>query len=251
MKTLIGTKGNMTQTYIEGFRIPVTKVNLGPCIVVQIKTPARDGYWSVQLGFGNKKVKNTSKPLQGHIKKIQITNSTQNRVTQLQIPRYIQEVKLAKEPEYKVGDVLTTSDIFKKGDVVNAIGITKGKGFAGGVKRFRFKGGPKTHGQSDRHRAPGSIGQTTTPGRVYKGKRMAGRMGSSQVTVKNLHVISIDSDENTMLISGALPGRIGGLLTINRIKAGSLKDLEHEVVATVVEGEPEAKTEGESQENES
>ena len=146
---------------------------------------------------------------------------------------------------------MTTSDIFKKGDVVNAIGITKGKGFAGGVKRFRFKGGPKTHGQSDRHRAPGSIGQTTTPGRVYKGKRMAGRMGSSQVTVKNLHVISIDSDENTMLISGALPGRIGGLLTINRIKAGSLKDLEHEVVATVVEGEPEAKTEGESQENES
>lgn len=228
MNTLFGTKMGMTQTFIEGFRIPVTKVNLGPCTVIQIKNLEKDGYWSVQLGFKEKKLKNTTKPLQGHFKKSKIN------------PRYIKEIRLDKEPEYKVGDIIKASDVVKSGDVVFATANTKGKGFAGGVRRHGFHGGPKTHGQSDRHRAPGSIGQTTTPGRVYRGKRMAGRMGNTQVTIKNLHIISVDSEKNEVLISGAIPGRIGAFLKIVKVKSGSLKDLEHEIVAQVVETEASA-----------
>lgn len=233
MKTLFGTKGTMSQTFIEGFRIPVTKVTLGPCVVTQIKNNQKDGYWAVQLGFGTKKIKNTSKALQGHVKK-----SQDSKEAKLQ-PRYLKEVKLETEPKYKVGDVVTVADIFKKGDIVSVTAINKGKGFAGGVRRFNFRGGPKTHGQSDRHRAPGSVGQTTTPGRVYRGKRMAGRMGGVQVTIKNVHVVDVNKDTNEILISSPIPGRTGIFLTVTKIKAGSLKDLEHEVVATVVEGETE------------
>jgi large subunit ribosomal protein L3 len=225
MNTLFGTKGKMTQAFIEGFRIPVTKVTLGPCVVTQIKDINKDGYWAVQLGFGTKKIKNTTKPLQGHSKK---SNST---------PRYFKEIKVNEKPNFSVGDFIKVGDIFNAGDVVSVTAITKGKGFAGGVKRHGFKGGPRTHGQSDRERAPGSIGQTTTPGRVYKGKRMAGRMGSEQVTMKNLHVVSVDAEKNELSISSPIPGKAGIFLAVNKIKSGSLKDLEHEVVATVVEVE--------------
>ncbi len=233
MKTLFGTKGVMTQTFIEGFRIPVTKVILGPCVVTQIKNKEKDGYWAVQLGFGTKKLKNTSKQLQGHFSKV-----TGDRKQETGYPRYIKEIRLDSEPKYNVGDIVTVGDIFKKGDVVSVTAINKGKGFAGGVRRFNFRGGPKTHGQSDRHRAPGSVGQTTTPGRVYKGKRMAGRMGGVQVTIKNVHVVEVDKEKNEILISSPIPGRTGIFLTVHKIKSGSLKDLEHEVVvATVVETE--------------
>ena len=227
MNTLFGTKGTMSQTFIEGFRIPVTKITLGPCVVTQIKNEKRDGYWAIQLGTGTKKQKNTSKALQGHFKETKLN------------PRDIKEVRLASEPKYKVGDIIKAGDVFHKGDVVSVAAVSKGKGFAGGVKRYGFRGGPKTHGQSDRHRAPGSIGQTTTPGRVYKGKKMAGRMGGEQITIKNLHIIEVDNEKNEVIVSGAIPGRTGIFLTINKIKAGTLKDLEHEVVATMVEGEPE------------
>jgi len=227
MNTLFGTKGTMSQTFIEGFRIPVTKITLGPCVVTQIKNEKRDGYWAIQLGTGTKKQKNTSKALQGHLKETKLN------------PRDIKEVRLASEPKYKVGDIIKAGDVFHKGDVVSVAAVSKGKGFAGGVKRYGFRGGPKTHGQSDRHRAPGSIGQTTTPGRVYKGKKMAGRMGGEQITIKNLHIIEVDNEKNEVIVSGAIPGRTGIFLTINKIKAGTLKDLEHEVVATIVEGEPE------------
>ncbi len=225
MKTLFGTKGRMGQTFIEGFRIPVTRINLGPCVVTQVKTMEKDGYNAIQLGFGNKKVKNTTKQLQGHFKNSKTT------------PRYIKEVRLDKETDLKVGDTVTLDTIFKKGDVVSVTAVNKGKGFAGGVRRYNFRGGPKTHGQSDRHRAPGSVGQTTTPGRVYRGKRMAGRMGGEQVTIKNIHVVDIDKEKNEILVSSPVPGRTGIFVTVTKIKAGSLKDLEHEVVATVVEGE--------------
>ena len=234
MNTLFGTKGTMSQTFIEGFRIPVTKITLGPCVVTQIKNEKRDGYWAIQLGTGTKKQKNTSKALQGHFKKI-----TNKQSPIINFPRYIKEVRLKNEPKYNIGDVINASDVFKKGDVVSVAAVSKGKGFAGGVKRYGFRGGPKTHGQSDRHRAPGSIGQTTTPGRVYKGKKMAGRMGGEQITIKNLHIIEVDNEKNEVIVSGAIPGRTGIFLTINKIKAGTLKDLEHEVVATIVEGEPE------------
>ncbi|HKB88459.1 MAG TPA: 50S ribosomal protein L3, partial [Patescibacteria group bacterium] len=214
----------------------ITKVVAGPCVVTHIKSEDRDGYWAIQIGFGSKKLKNTSKSLQGHLKSV---------VKEGFAPRYLKEIRVDKEPEQKVGDVIQASDVFKPGDVVSVTGTGKGKGFAGGVKRHGFHGGPKTHGQSDRERAPGSIGQTTTPGRVYKGKRMAGRMGGERVTIKNLHIISVNPETSEVEISGQIPGIPGGLITIHKIKSGSLKELEHEVVAQVVEGEGEAPAEAE------
>lgn len=228
LNTILGSKQETSQTFTHGSRVCVTKVLVGPCVVTQIKKMDPDGYWAIQLGFGERRVKNTSKQLQGHFKK---SNST---------PRNVREIRFTKEPEMKVGDIVSVSDILKVGDIVEVSGKSKGKGFAGGVKRYHFRGGPRTHGQSDRERAPGSIGATTTPGRVYKGKKMAGRMGNEQVTVKNLHVISIDPETNLVEISGQLPGIPGGLLIIKKIKAGSLADLEKEVVAQVVEGEAPA-----------
>jgi large subunit ribosomal protein L3 len=199
--------------------------------VTQIKKMDPDGYWGVQLGFSSKRAKNTSKPLQGHL-----TKSKNPEIKTTNFPRYIKEIRTNEEPELKVGDQIKVADIFNVGDIVAVTGVSKGKGFAGVVKRHHFHGGPRTHGQSDRERAPGSIGQTTTPGRVYKGKRMAGRMGGEQVTVKNLHIISINSESGEIEISGQVPGNPGSLVSVRKIKSGSLKELEHEVVAQVVEG---------------
>lgn len=240
INTILGSKLRNSQTFVEGFRIPVTKITAGPCVVTQVKTMDRDGYWAIQIGFSLRRSKNTSKSLQGHFKK-----STNNQIDKsTNFPRFLKEVRLDKEPDQKVGDELKVSDFFKPGDVVAVTGISKGKGFAGGVKRYHFRGGSRTHGQSDRERAPGSIGGTTTPGRVYKGKKMAGNMGAEQVTVKNLHVVSVNPETNEMEISGAVPGNPGSLVLIHKIKSGSLKELEHEVVAQVVEGAPSAPEEG-------
>lgn len=228
INTILGKKGVCSQTFVQGFRIPVTKVEAGPCVVTQIKKVDIDGYWAIQLGFSIRKTKNTSKSLQGHLKGTKKGEK---------YPRFIKEIRSEKEPEIKVGDVISASEIFNKGDVVAVTGISKGKGFAGVVKRHHFRGGPRTHGQSDRERAPGSIGQTTTPGRVYKGKRMAGRMGGEQVTIKNLHIINVNPESSEIEISGQIPGTIGSLVRIKKIKSGSLKDLEKETVAQVVEGE--------------
>jgi len=236
INTILGSKVKNSQTFVEGFRIPVTKVVAGPCVVTQIKKMDKDGYWAVQLGFGSRKVKNTSKSLQGHLK----THLKENK-----LPRNLKEVRTTEEPTVKVGDVVNASEIFKAGDVISVSAISKGKGYAGVMKKHGFHGGPKTHGQSDRWRAPGSIGQTTTPGRVYRGKRMAGRMGGEQVTIKNLHIISVNGETSEVEISGQIPGTVGSLVTLHKIKAGSLKDLEHEVVAQVVEGEA---AEGEAKE---
>lgn len=227
INTILGSKGVNSQTFVEGFKVPVTKVTAGPCVVTQIKQMDRDGYWAIQLGFGIKAAKNTTKPLRGHLKETSKDKT---------FPRNLREVRVDKEPEFKVGDVIDVSSIFKPGDIIAVTGTSKGKGFAGVVKKHGFAGGPRTHGQSDRERAPGSIGQTTTPGRVYRGKRMAGRMGSQKVTVKNLHVISINPETNEMEISGQIPGTSGSLVIIQKLKSGSLKELEHEVVAQVVEG---------------
>lgn len=246
INTILGSKGVNSQTFIEGFRIPVTKVTAGPCVVTQIKNMDTDGYWAVQLGFANKRPKVTSKPLQGHLTKSQnlqeskTSPSAKASADKQTYPRHLREIRLDKEPEFKIGDIIKVADIFGAGDVVAVTGVSKGKGFAGGVKRHGFAGGPRTHGQSDRERAPGSIGQTTTPGRVYRGKRMAGRMGSDQITIKNLHIVSVNADSGEIEISGQIPGTLGSLVTIRKIKAGSLKDLEHETVAQVVEGEGEA-----------
>lgn len=230
LNTILGSKDKMSAVYLEGTRIPVTWVSAGPCVVTQIKNQDKHGYWSVQLGIGTKKLKNTSKPLQGHLKAVISDNKA---------PRHLREIRLTEEPEFAVGDQITLQKIFRKGDVIAVTGISKGKGFAGGIKRHGFHGGPKTHGQSDRHRAPGSIGQGTTPGRVLKGKRMAGRMGSDTVTIKNLMIVDINTEEGKLAISGSIPGNFGSLVTIKRISQGSLEDLVAEAPEVIEQVEVE------------
>lgn len=207
LNAILGTKQKMTQVWIkDGHRVPVTIVQASPVVVTQIKTEEKDGYKAIQIGFGTKKTKNTSKPLLGHLKKIQNDNA---------IPRFIREVKPQDEQPLNVGDVVKVVDVLSSGDVVEVTGVSKGKGFQGGVKRWGFRGGPRTHGQSDRERAPGSIGQTTTPGRVFKGKKMAGRMGGERVTVKNLVVLEVSGD--VLKLVGLVPGGPGTLLSVKKV----------------------------------
>ena len=200
MAGILGKKIGMTQLYRENREIAVTAVEAGPCCVIQVKTSDKDNYNALQLGFGE--TKRINKPEKGHLK-----NNGQFK--------YLRELRLDDVKEFQVGQKIDVS-IFKAGDIVKIEGISKGKGFAGGVKRYHFRGGPKTHGQSDRHRAPGSIGSTTTPGRVFKGLRMAGHMGARKVTVRNLEVVDVDAAKNMLLLKGAVPGARGGLLIIEK-----------------------------------
>jgi len=244
LNTLLGTKQKMSQTFVEGTRVPITWINVGPCVVTQIKNPDTDGYWSVQLGYGKKEIKNITKPLQGHLRGV-----TQEK----KAPRFLREIRLENKPDLKVGDILKLVDVFKVGDLVNITGISKGKGFAGVVKRWHFAGGPKTHGQSDRLRAPGSIGQGTTPGRVYKGKHMAGRMGQDRVTIKNLIVAEMDSENDKLAISGPVPGSPGSLLFIKKVASGKLEELVEEapeIKVQEIEVKEEEKKESEEVKNE-
>ena len=205
--TVLGTKSHMSQTFTpEGRRVPVSVVQSGTNVVTQVKTGEKDGYWALQLGFGTRRIKNITKPLRGHLK---LTKDSKTA------PRYLREIKISQE-EYQPGQTINPSDVLKPGDLVQVTGISKGKGFAGVVKRWGFKGGPRTHGQSDRERAPGSIGQTTTPGRVFKGKKMAGRMGGEKTTVKNLTVLQV-TDDGEILLSGPVPGARGSLLLVRKI----------------------------------
>jgi len=214
LDTLLGIKQKMGAVYISDRRLPVTWVKVDPCVITQIKHKDKNGYEAVQLGTGTRRTKKLTKPLQNHLKNVTTDNKS---------PRHIKEVRVEKDSELKVGDFIKLEDVFKKGDVIAVTGISKGKGFAGVVKRWGFAGGPKTHGQSDRERAPGSIGQRTTPGRVYKGKKMAGRMGSDQITVKGLTVIDIDLENNHIAVAGAVPGKTGGLIFIKKIREGEIK----------------------------
>lgn len=206
MNTILAKKQNMEQTFVDGKRVGVSIVEAGPCIVTQIKNEKRDGYKAVQLGFDTRSTKNVSKALLGHLRAAKLDNEAVS---------FLREVE-TEDDDLKVGDKLTVADVFSPGDIVTVTGVGKGKGFAGVVKRWGFAGGPKTHGQSDRHRAPGSIGQGTTPGRVYKGKKMAGRMGGETTSVKNLKVIAVDAENNILHISGSVPGRKGTFLMIQR-----------------------------------
>src|SRR5882724_515886 len=183
IQTLIGRKIDQTQKFLEnGKRIPVTQISVADNAVLQVKTLEKDAYTAVQLGFGTKK--KPTKAMSGHNKKAGFEKTS----------ALIKEVRLADADAPTAGEYITVDAVFKPGDIVSVSGTSKGKGFAGVVKRHNFRGGPKTHGQSDRHRAPGSIGQTTTPGRVYRGKRMAGRMGSDTVSVENLTVVGVDAE---------------------------------------------------------
>lgn len=226
LNTILGTKVKMTQAFVDNTRVPVTVVSVTPNVVTQIITEDKNGYSAVQLGTGEKKLKNTSKPLQGHLKKANLKNEK----TTL---RHLREVKVDQVPEIKVGDTIKVSDVLSAGDTVTITGVSKGKGFAGAIKRHGFSGGPKTHGQSDRHRAPGSIGQGTSPGRVWKGKRMAGRMGMDTVTLKNIQVIAVDDEKNELHVKSPLPGAPKSLLIIKRTSPMQVKPVEESVAEEV------------------
>ena len=206
---ILGKKVGMTQVFAAtGEVVPVTVVEAGPCIVTQIKTKEADGYEAVQLGFGE--TKHLSKPERGHLEQ-------QGRAQQSKIPllRNLREVRVDKADEHKVGEKVDAS-VFKAGDWIDVVGVSKGKGFAGVVKRHHFHGGPKTHGQSDRHRAAGAISTGTTPGRIFLVKRMAGRMGGRGVTVQNLRVVEADPERNLILIRGSVPGGDNALILIRK-----------------------------------
>ncbi len=201
-KGLIGKKVGMTQIFDEnGLSIPVTLIEAGPCFVTQIRQVESDGYSAVQLGFYEVKQKRLTGGQLGHLKR--------NNLPPL---RFLQEFR-AKNIEIKEGDVVKV-DTFAVGERVDVIGTSKGRGFVGAVKRYGFRGGPATHGQSDRHRAPGSRSSGTTPGRVYKGSRGAGHMGNDRVTASNLRVAMIDVERNLIGVCGSVPGARGGVLMI-------------------------------------
>jgi len=206
LKGLIGKKVGMTQIFDgAGEAIPVTLIEAGPCYVTQVRRPEQDGYSAVQLGFDEVKPKRLTGGQIGHLKR--------NNLPPLRFLREFRE----KNPELKEGDKVTV-DVFQIGDQVDVIGTSKGKGFQGGVKRYHFRGGPKTHGQSDRNRAPGSRGSGTTPGRVYKGARGPGHMGDERVTVQNLKIVLVDSERNLLGVRGAVPGARGGVVMIKAVR---------------------------------
>ena len=206
LKGLIGKKIGMTQIFDEnGVAYPVTLIEAGPCFVTQVRTPEREGYSAVQLGFGEVNPKRLTGGERGHL--------TANELPPL---RFVREFR-AKSPEVKVGEKLTV-EVFVLGERVDVIGTSKGKGFQGGVKRYHFKGGHTTHGASDRVRAPGSRSSTTTPGRVYKGSRGPGHMGSDRVTAQNLKIVLVDAERNLLGLHGAIPGPKGGLVLIKEAR---------------------------------
>jgi large subunit ribosomal protein L3 len=205
-KGLIGKKIGMTQIFDEtGAAIPVTIIEAGPCFVTQVRTTSKEGYSAVQLGYAEVKPKRMTNGQLGHLKR--------NNLSPL---RYLHEFR-SKETQVEEGEKIVVS-IFSVGEHVDVIGTSKGKGFAGGVKRYHFRGGPKTHGQSDRHRAPGSRGSTTTPGRVYKGSRGPGHMGDDRVTAQNLKVELVDAERNLLGVRGSIPGARNGLVVIKEAR---------------------------------
>ena len=206
MPGLIGKKVGMTSVFdADGKNVACTVVQVGPCVVTQLRTLEKDGYEAVQLGYDEKKVKNTTKPLQGHFKK-----ANANPLRKLvEFQEFEQAVNL--------GDVLTVENVFAEGELVDIVGKSKGKGFQGVVKRHGFGGvGQQTHGQHNRLRAPGSVGACSTPSKVFKGLKMAGRMGNDRVTVQNLKVMKIVPEKNLMLVSGAIPGAKNSYVLIQK-----------------------------------
>lgn len=199
---------DQVQNFLQnGQRIPVTEILVADNTVLQVKTIDKDSYSAAQIGTGSKK--KATKANLGYAKKAGLKEAILKA-------KEISLLGVGEEDMPKTGDTFAVDAVFKPGDIVTITGTSKGKGFAGGVRRYNFRGGPKTHGQSDRHRAPGSIGQTTTPGRVYKGKRMAGRMGSDTVTLKNLKVVKVDSENKKLYILGLVPGHRNSWLVITK-----------------------------------
>jgi len=208
LKGLIGKKIGMTQIFDEnGSAVPVTVIEAGPCYVTQVRTVEGDGYTAVQLGYNEVKPKRLTNGQKGHLSR-----------NNLNLPplKFLREFRV-KSPDVTEGDKLSV-DVFTVGEFVDVVGTSKGKGFAGAVKRYHFRGGPKTHGQSDRHRAPGSRGAGTTPGRVYKGARGPGHMGDERVTAQNLKVVLLDEERNLIGVRGSVPGPKGGLVLVKEAR---------------------------------
>jgi large subunit ribosomal protein L3 len=207
VKGILGKKVGMTQLFDEsGTVVPVTVIEAGPCYVTQIKTTDTDGYNAIQIGFDEVAERKLTKGEMGHLRKASAPAL-----------RHLHEVRLEGTPDFALGDVIK-ADLFNEGEMVDVTGTSKGRGFSGAVKRHNFRGGPKTHGQSDRHRAPGSRGAGTTPGRTFPGTKGPGQMGNKQVTVQNLKVALVDPERNLIAIKGAVPGSRSGLVFIQVAK---------------------------------
>lgn len=209
-KGILGKKLGMTQIFAEdGTLIPVTVVEAGPCSVVQKKTVEKDGYSAIQIGYGDKKEKNTNKPTKGHFAKAGVA-----------VKRYLRELKLDNAEEMNVGDIIK-ADVFEAGELLDVTGTSKGHGYVGTIKRWGTHRGPMTHG-SHYHRGPGSLGACSSPSRVYKGKKLPGHYGVDRVTIQNLDLVKVDTERNLLLIKGSVPGPKGGLLIIkNAVKANA------------------------------
>ncbi|MEJ4099511.1 50S ribosomal protein L3 [Corynebacterium mastitidis] len=211
IKGILGTKLGMTQVFDDQNRVvPVTVVEAGPCVVTQIRTTETDGYNAIQIAYGEIDPRKVNKPQAGHYKKAGVTPR-----------RHVTEIRMDDVSGYEVGQDVTV-EIFNDVEFVDVTGITKGKGFAGGMKRHGFAGQGAAHGNQAAHRRVGGIGGAATPGRVFKGKRMAGRMGSDRVTTQNLKIQKVDADANLLLIKGAIPGNRGGIVTVKTaVKGGA------------------------------
>lgn len=205
MSGLIGKKLGMTRIFDEkGNDVQVSVIQTGPCYVTEIRTQDRHGYDALQLGFEEKRDKSVKQPERGHFKKSGVKPM-----------RYLREFRTFDVSQFKLGDVIK-ADIFQVGEEVKVIGISKGKGFQGVMKRHHFGGGPVSHGQSDRRRAPGSVGGSSYPSRVFKGTRMAGQMGNARITVRNLKVVRIDAENNIVMVRGGIPGARNGMVLISK-----------------------------------
>ncbi len=206
MDGIVGKKIGMSRIFSEeGQSIPVTVIEAGPCPVVQTKTEKKDGYNSIQLGFDQKRKNLFTQPILGHFAK-----------AKLEPRRILREIRTEQVEGMEVGQEVKV-DIFTVGEKVKVTGISKGLGFQGVVRRYHFRGGPKSHGQSDRMRAPGSVGSSSYPSRTFKGQKMGGRMGGDKVTIKNLVVVGVDLEKNLLLLRGAVPGKKNSYLTIRKI----------------------------------
>lgn len=206
MSGLIGKKLGMTRIFdAKGNDVQVSVIQTGPCYVTEIRTKDKHGYDALQLGFDEKRDKSVRKPERGHFAKSGVKPM-----------RVVREFRTFDIGQFKLGDAIKAETVFQVGDKVKVIGLSKGKGFQGAVKRHHFGGGPVTHGQSDRMRAPGSLGGSSYPSRVYKGLRMAGRMGGERVTTRNLKIVRVDADNNIVMVRGAIPGAKNGTVVIQK-----------------------------------
>jgi len=204
MNAILGEKLGMTQVFDDQARVvPVTVIKAGPCQVVQVKEPDSDGYAAIQLAFGDVRAKQVNKPMAGHYAKAGVEPA-----------RHLVEVRVDDPSQYKVGQQILLADVLAKGGMADVTGLSKGKGFQGVMRRHGFEGQGNAHGNHKKHRAPGSIGACATPARVFKGMRMAGRMGGDQTTILNLQIVEVDAEHNLLLLRGAVPGANGSMVLI-------------------------------------